>query len=449
MTAAADASFDEVVATERASLGEAARVLMEDAYEVIERLDVDADVVQVGSTARGTWTAGDRDIDIFVRFPPELDRAELERFGLEIGNAVLPDGHEEYAEHPYVQGEFRGYAVDLVPCYQVDSAGSIQSSVDRTPFHTEYVEYHLTESLAADVRLLKQFLKGIGVYGSDLRTQGFSGYLTELLVIEYGGFRETLEAASRWRPPVELDPEDHGTTEFDDPLVVIDPTDADRNVAAVVTGGNVARLQHHARAFLDAPSVARFFPDPPTPLDAAGISEQLTARETTALAVVFDAPDLVEDQLYPQLHRSRDGLVRGLEAAEFHVLRASTWADERAVLFVELTVADLPAVERHVGPPVHVEEHAREFYEKYADRDGANDAVYGPFVDEDGRYVVEREREVTSAVEFARERLLDVALGTHVESALHRGFEVRVDEEIASLADEFGTQFAAYFDPTP
>ncbi|NIS30872.1 MAG: tRNA CCA-pyrophosphorylase, partial [Actinobacteria bacterium] len=55
---------------------------------------------------------------------------------------------------------------------------------DRTPFHAAYVEGRLNDELAAEVRVLKQLLEGIGVYGSDLKTRGFSGYLTELLVLE-------------------------------------------------------------------------------------------------------------------------------------------------------------------------------------------------------------------------------------------------------------------------
>lgn len=465
MTADRDAAYEDVIAavrervdpsaSERASLGEAARLLIEKARDAIDAIGVDADVIQVGSTARATWTAGDRDIDIFVRFPVDLPRGELERYGLQIGNTVLPNGHEEYAEHPYVKGEFEGYEVDLVPCYRVPSASEIKSSVDRTPFHTEYVERHLDADNAGDVRLMKQFLKGIGAYGSDLRTMGFSGYLTELLVLEYGGFRATLEAVQDWHPPLTLDPEDHGTTEHDDPLVVVDPTDPDRNVAAVVSHRNVARLEHHARAFLDDPAFERFFPDPPSPLDETAVRNHLARRDTSALAVVFDAPDIVEDQLYPQLYRSRDGLVRGLEDAGFDVLRAATWTAERGVLFVELSVAALPAIERHGGPPVDVDDHARGFYEKYANRatsdpaDREGEPVYGPFIDEDGRYVVEREREVRTAAEFARERIFDVALGAHVESALDAGYDVLVDDAVATLADEFGVQFADYFDPTP
>ena len=429
---------------ERRALAATAGRLADRARAAIADLDVDADVVQVGSTARGTWVAGDRDIDLFVRFPADLPREDLEAHGLDVGKAVLPDGHEEYAEHPYVKGEFEGYDVDLVPCYRLDDATAIQSAVDRTPFHNDYLLDRLDDDLAGDVRLFKQFLKGVGVYGSNLRTQGFSGYLAELLVVEYGGFRETLEAARDWHPKVVLDPEDHQAEDFDDPLVVVDPTDPERNVAAVVSETNVAVLQHHAREFLDHPSEDPFEANDPEPLDEAAVRAHLDRRGTTPLAVVFDAPALVDDQLYPQLYRSRDGLARGLREYGFDVLRAATWADERAVLFAELSVAELPAVERHEGPPVHVADHARGFYEKYADDEDA----YGPFVD-DGRYVVEREREVRTAREFATDRLDEVALGAHVASIVEAGdYEVLVGDAVAALSGAFGAELAAYFDPS-
>ncbi|MFW5919750.1 MAG: CCA tRNA nucleotidyltransferase [Halanaeroarchaeum sp.] len=428
---------------ERRRLQQTAAELTERAAAAIEDLGVDADVVQVGSTARGTWVSGDRDIDVFVRFDTDLSRHELERYGLKIGNRVLPDGREEYADHPYVTGEADGFDVDLVPCYRVDSAADIKSAVDRTPFHNAYLEERLSGESAGDVRLFKQFLKGIGAYGSDLRTRGFSGYLTELLVLEYGGFEAVLEAAAEWHPPVRLDPEDHGAASFDDPLIVIDPTDPERNVAAVVAPEKVARLQHYARSFLAEPRASIFEPDDPRPVSGEDVRALVAERGTTPLAITFESPDIVDDQLYPQLRRSLDGLVTGLEQHGFEVLRGTVFADDIAVLFVELSVASLPAIERHEGPPVHVAEHASGFLEKYENED-----VSGPFIDGD-RYVVERPRPVTSARSFVDEHLFDVALGARVESALTSGYTVLQDEEIARLAPEFGVALARYFNPTP
>ncbi|WP_129114548.1 CCA tRNA nucleotidyltransferase [Halegenticoccus tardaugens] len=429
---------------ERTRLDAAADALEARVEDALSDLPIEADVLRVGSTARGTWLAGDRDIDLFVRFPPSLSREKLERYGLKVGRAVLPDGREEFAEHPYVTGAFDGFDVDLVPCYDVPTASDIRSAVDRTPFHNAYLQARLDDDIAGDVRTFKRFLKGIGAYGSDLRTRGFSGYLAELLVLEHGGFEPLVAAAADWRPPVELDPEDHGRKSFDDPLVVVDPTDPERNVAAVLSAENVARLQHYARELLADPREELFFPPERPPLTEAAVGDRIAERGTAPVAVVLDAPDIVEDQLYPQLRKSLDGIASELDRRGFAPLRAAAFADGRAVLFVELTVGSLPAVERHRGPPVAVRRHASGFFAKYEDAD-----VYGPFLDGD-RYAVEREREFRTAADFLRsDALFDVALGARVETRLRDGYRVLVGAEVATLADEFGDELADYFDPRP
>jgi tRNA nucleotidyltransferase (CCA-adding enzyme) len=452
---ATDDEFERVVAAvreevdpgpeERERLRSAAEALLERAREAVAELPVEADVMQVGSTARGTWISGDRDVDVFVRFPPDVEREQLKQCGLEVGHAVLPEGREEYAEHPYVTGEFEGFAVDLVPCYRLESATDIRSAVDRTPFHTRYLADHLDEEAAADVRLCKAFLKGIRVYGSDLRTRGFSGYLTELLVLEHGGFRPLVEAAADWHPPVRLDPAgtDSDAT-FEDPLVVIDPTDPERNVAAVLARSNFARFQHYARAVLADPRESLFLPDDPDPIAPEEVEKHVERRGTTPVAVRFETPDVVEDQLYPQLRRTRSNLVEELERRGFEVLRSTAMADERTVLLIELAVAKLPAVKRHDGPPVHVRDHASGFYGKY---DGGD--AYGPFVDGD-RYVVERPREFVRAAAFLdSDAVFEVGIGPHVESAMAADYEVLAGADVATLADEFGVELRRYFEPRP
>jgi tRNA nucleotidyltransferase (CCA-adding enzyme) len=451
--------------TERARMRTAVERLTDRVAAELSELPVDADIVQVGSTARATWLAGDRDIDLFVRFPPDLDRELLERYGLAVGNAVLPEGHEEYAEHPYVTGTFEGFDVDLVPCYDVDAAAP-QSAVDRTPHHDAYLCERIDDDLAGEIRVFKRFLKGIGAYGSDLRTRGFSGYLSELLVLEYGGFEPLLEAAAGWQPPVVLDPEGHQARSHDDPLVVVDPTDPTRNVASVCAAANVARFQHHARAFLDAPRTELFESRAPDPVDADEVRTHIERRGTTPVAVVFDTPDIVADQLYPQLRKSLSGVRDELDRRGFAPIRATTFADDRAVLFVELAHRRLPAIERHEGPPVSVREHADGFYEAYAD-DRPEDGVggdtatddddteqptatnYGPFIDGD-RYVVERPREFTDAAELLRSAdLFSVGLGAQVEPQLRDGYDVLVGPDVARLCPAFGRDLAAYFDPRP
>ncbi|ERH06560.1 MAG: hypothetical protein J07HN4v3_02181 [Halonotius sp. J07HN4] len=92
-----------------------------------------------------------------------------------------------------------------------------------------------------------------------------------------------------------------------------------------------------------------------------------------------------------------------------------------------------------------VRDHAGGFFERYAD----DTAVYGPFLDGD-RYVVERPREVTTARQYLdSDAIFEVALGAQIETALAENYELLWDEAVATLADDFGTELAEYFEPTP
>lgn len=432
-------------AAEREAMRQATGRLRDRVITEIESLSVNADVIQVGSTARGTWLAGDRDIDLFIRFPADLNREALEEYGLRIGNAVLPSGHEEYAEHPYITGRFEGFEIDLVPCYNIDAGSELQSAVDRTPHHNRYLQTRIDETAAAAVRVLKKFLKGTRVYGSDLRTRGFSGYLTELLVMEYGDFEGVLKAAAKWQPPIEIDPEEHATATHDDPLIVVDPTDPTRNVAAVCSATNVSRLQHYARQFLTKPTQT-YFESPAEAtvgMDAETVQSHLQRRGTSPIALVFDSPDIVDDQLYPQLQKSIQGIQTALETEGFDIVRTATFADDKAVLFIELMHRYHPTIERHTGPPVAVREHAGEFYTAY----DSDSEAYGPFIDGD-RYVVERERTWTDAAAFLRSgSIFSVGLGAQIEEALANTYTVLVEDEITALTSEFGESLTQYFEP--
>ena len=124
----------------------------------------------VGSVAKDTFLR-EPDIDIFILFPETVSRDRLEAVGLAIGKRILRVHEERYAEHPYVHGEWDGLEVDLVPCYQISDTALLRSAVDRTPFHTKYVQSHLREEQKGAVRLLKQFAKGIGVYGAEAKVR--------------------------------------------------------------------------------------------------------------------------------------------------------------------------------------------------------------------------------------------------------------------------------------
>ena len=103
-------------------------------------------VALAGSLARNTHLRGDRDIDIFVFYPPSLKREKFEKEGLKLGHTVFGKNfHEEaYSEHPYVRGMIDGFNVEIVPTFQVKKATEKLSAVDRTPFHAAYMKKKLS-----------------------------------------------------------------------------------------------------------------------------------------------------------------------------------------------------------------------------------------------------------------------------------------------------------------
>lgn len=399
------------------------------AQRILDRIRADgrAEGMVVGSVARGTWIHGDRDLDIFLLFDPSLSREELEEQGLSLARAIAAAEaerfREKYAEHPYINASIDGLDVDLVPCYRVESACSIKSAVDRTPFHTVYIRERI-QPFIDDVLLLKQFAKAGGIYGSDQMTEGFAGYLCELLILSYGGFLPLLEAASRWRPGIIIDPAGHRARDFPEPLVVVDPVDPKRNVSASVSLTRMCEFIELARGYIGEPGRAFFFPPPRPVLSVDEAACLLSRRGTFLYAIVLPTPPYIEDIVVPQLRKSLDAIRGLLDRHGFSVNRADCeMHEETSMLLFELLVEELPSVVRHAGPPVWNHVNASRFSSKYLPC-SENELFSGPFI-EDGLLIVEKRRAYTRAGDLLRSpEVLQVALGKHVKQAMERSYTV-------------------------
>ncbi|MDD2440460.1 MAG: CCA tRNA nucleotidyltransferase [Methanosarcinaceae archaeon] len=387
----------------------------------------------VGSAARGTWLSGTHDIDIFISFPEETSRADLEKKGMAVAREVAKTAsriEDRHAEHPYLNIIYKGFDIDLVPCFRVASTSSLKSAVDRTPFHNEFVKKRI-KGLEAEVLLLKQFMRGSGVYGSELKTRGFSGYLTELLVINYGSFENTLKAAASWSPGEFIDLEAHASLSHPDPLVMVDPTDPKRNVAAALSLDKFCLFMASCRAFLKDPTFEAFFPVPVKPLTEAEISEKIKARQSAQLALSFKTPDVVEDVLFPQLYKSEQAAVTLLEEYEFSHLKSGVWAGKtKTIILLELISNKLPKVKKHIGPPVWLSSNAEKFRAKYEKKED----VFSFYI-EKGRYVAEIKRKYPEAATLLKAKFPDCPLGKHIGKSVRQGFEVLENEELLRLED--------------
>lgn len=340
------AVLERVVPTpeEVGKLDRAAHKALGIAKTVMEEFDPSVKVLIEGSVAKNTWISGQGDIDIFILFPLSYKEADLEKTALpllkKIASRIGP-AHLKYAQHPYVQTMLDGIPVEFVPGFQ-SKPPNIISAVDRTPYHTAYVSQHLHDTNQA--RLMKQFCKGIGVYGAESSMLGFSGYLCELLVIKYGDFIDALETIARWRP---------------EGIVVPDPTDKERNAAAAVSREKLQMLIRGAKAFLEFPSLTFFFHNPAPVLTVGELDEALESRSVTLIS--FDRPEGDEEVLYSQLRSFSNKLRAFLDEEGYDCLNLwYTVLDKFWILF-EVKDMTLPATRLRLGPPERMGDQSERF----------------------------------------------------------------------------------------
>jgi tRNA nucleotidyltransferase (CCA-adding enzyme) len=410
-----------------------------------------------GSVAKDTWLSGEPDIDIFMRVPKTIPRASLGDVSLRIARKAARGSKqiERFAEHPYLEAVVDKTRVNIVPCYDVKK-GEWLSATDRTPFHTDYVNGHLGTKMHSEVRLLKKFMKGVGVYGAEIKTGGFSGYLCELSVLHYTSFQNTLKSFAQHRERIVVDIKNYYEDRenelgllFKEPLVIVDPVDKGRNVASAVQPQKLYTFVAASRAFLKKPSLSFFYPPETKPLSAREMKRKLEKRGSALVFLTFGKVDVVPDILWGQLYKSQRSLRKLIQINDFRLLRDFVWSDEKTVnMFVfELEARNLSSVKKHLGPPLEKESECEKFLKKHLYNSGT---VSGPYI-EDGRWVVEVQRRYTDAVALLKDKLGDggrnAGAAEQISRKLRKGFSVFVNGEIVEVCRknrkfaEFLTEF--------
>jgi len=322
----------------------------------------------VGSAARGTFVSGENDIDIFVFFPEKTTREELEKKGVKLGKKILkkhkPTTH--YAEHPYVRAKVNGFYVEIVPCYNYKNNEKLKSSVDRTPLHNKYVIDKITDKEREQIILLKKFLKANKLYGADQKVKGFSGYLCELLIINYKSFENLIkEAANNWNKRIEIDLENQRKdySKFKNPLVVIDPVDKERNVAAAVSKTTLSRFVLKAREYEKTKNTKMF----KVKKERINLKQKIKGRKI--ITISFKAPEIIPEILWSQLEKLTKNIKEKLYENEFDIYKTGYWTDEKKKcgIILELKQYELPIYKKNKGPEIWDKQNTEKFIEKNND----------------------------------------------------------------------------------
>lgn len=367
-----------------------------------------------GSYAKDTWLSKDADIDIFIKFKKTISEEKLENISKKIGFESLKkySPYVRYSQHPYVEAKVKNTKINIVPCYDV-KIGEWKSAADRSPFHTKFMKKSLTLKMKNEVRVLKTFLKSNGIYGAEIAKQGFSGYISEVLILEFGSFENLIISISKIKENQII-----GKTSksFDTSIVVIDPIDSNRNLAAAISNENIGKFILISRALKEKPSLEFFKNKKPK------ISNNFW---NNLLIIKFNFKSRSPDIIWGQIKRATSTLSTQLELEGFTVLRSKSYTDQQKevylLFFLEST--KISEIYQKKGPEFFREDSTHSFISKNLKN---AELVW---VGNDKKIISLEKRKHVDAVSFMKEFLeknLQVGIPKGLQSDFKRGFKVFV-----------------------
>ena len=409
-------------------------------YKLVEKeIQKYSEVVELefgGSYAKDTWLSKNADIDIFIKFKKNVSEEKLENISKEIGFESLKkySPYVRYSQHPYVEAKIKDTKINIVPCYDV-KIGEWKSAADRSPFHTKFMKKSLTLKMKNEVRILKTFLKSNKIYGAEIAKQGFSGYISEVLIFEFGNFENLIKSISKVKENQII-----GTTSksFDTAIVVIDPIDSNRNLAAAISNENIGKFILICRSLKEKPSLEFF------KIKKSKISKKFW---NNLLIIKFEFKTRSSDIIWGQIKRATSSLSTQLELGGFTVLRSKSHTDEQkeAYLIFFLQSTKISEIYQKNGPEFFRENSAHSFISK-----NLNNAEL-VWVGNNRKIISLEKRKHTNAESFMKEFLkknLEIGIPKGLEKDFKGGFKVflgnktlskSIKEEVAELISVDGT----------
>ena len=360
-----------------------------------------------GSFAKRTWLSKDADIDIFIKFKNSTSEEKFEDISKKIGFDALKNysPYIRYSEHPYVEAKIRDTKINVVPFYNV-KVGEWRSAADRSTFHTTLMKNSLTPKMRRDVRILKLFLKSNGIYGAEIAKQGFSGYVSEVLILKFGSFENLIKSVAEFKENEALG---NSEKKFDTPITIIDPIDNTRNLAAAISNENLGKFIVIARAFRKKPEL-RYFTN-----KKIKISKK---HWTNLLLIKFDFKIRSPDIIWGQIKRTTTSLSTQLELGGFKVLRSKSFTDQKkeAYLFFLLESIKIPELYSKEGPSFFRQKDTESFVLKNLE----NSELM--WIEKNNKIISLEKRKYTDAVKFMKEFLKN-NIQTGIPKGLHKDFK--------------------------
>jgi len=347
--------------------------ILEKANNIINKINKgikQAKAVLGGSGAKGTWLRT-FDADIFVKFTYSKfnDKSDklsdtLESFLNKHFKITRLHGSRDYFQ--IRQGNF---TFEIIPILAIKKAEQAKNITDVSPLHSNFVLKH--KNMIDDIRLTKQFFKAAKIYGAESYIRGFSGYVCEILTINYGSFPKLLKAILKWNEKTVIDIKNYyknknvfteiNKSKLTSPLIVIDPVQKDRNAAAALDHEKFEILKHRAKEFLKKPSKDFF--------EVKILTEQdiIKKFQKNKLIMLKTKPlNKKEDVAGAKMLKAFHFIEKNIIFNNFKIIESDMlWQSSSALFYYVLKNDKLSKTIEILGPPLKIKQHLESFKKKH------------------------------------------------------------------------------------
>jgi len=231
--------------------------------QVVSKIKLkDTKVIVGGSGGKNTWLKGTHDIDIYVKFNYAKYKEKSDKLADLLQKALQKQLKVTrlHGSRDYFQIRKSNFTFEIVPILDIKNYKQARNTTDLSQLHVNYVKKY--PKLTDEIRLAKIFAKANKVYGAESYIRGFSGYCLEVLVIHYKSFKRLMTAAAKWKAFQVIGSKKLATqlnaAKKVSPLILIDPVQPIRNVAAALSKEKYNAFIKAAKAFVKNPSLKAF-----------------------------------------------------------------------------------------------------------------------------------------------------------------------------------------------
>jgi tRNA nucleotidyltransferase (CCA-adding enzyme) len=364
---------------------------------VKELKELGLDVHIGGSYAKNTHLENDFDVDLFVKFPIEDKGKDISKI---LEEKLKKFKYERLkGSRDYFRVEKNKHIFEIVPVLEVNEKA--ENITDYSLDHVEWVNENVRNK--DDVRKLKLFLKANKLYGAESHIQGFSGYVCEILIAYYKTFDNLIRKASKWKKNKVVDInkfyENIGDVynslnqEKIGKLIVIDPTDKDRNTVSALSDKNYFKFIKLSKDYLENPK-EKFFEK-----KEFNIKKIRTKKNEKLIYFTKKIGNVKRDgakvmKVYNQIKKLLERNEFKIEKSEFEVL------DKGYIWFV-IKEEELSEKVKHYGPSVRDKANLESFKKKWKNIEEENGKVY-TYADREFKNIKEIEKYIKKEFELKR-----------------------------------------------